>query len=71
MNKQQTAVKWLQEQMALTHSPDVIKWLFAKAIEMEKKQIEEAARWEPFLGNYAKEVGEEYYNDNYKSKDNE
>lgn len=71
MNKQQTAVKWLQEQMALTHSPDVIKWLFAKAIEMEKKQIEEAARWEPFLGNYAKEVGEQYYIDNYKSKDNE
>ena len=36
--KQETPVRWLQEQMALTHSPDVVKWLFAKAIEMERMQ---------------------------------
>lgn len=41
MSNQQTPVRWLQEQMALTHSPDVIKWLFAKAIEMERKYNKE------------------------------
>lgn len=69
--KQQTAVQWLEQQLAVTHSPEIIKWLFAKAIEMEREQIVKAAIWEPFLGNYDNHVGEEYYNDNYKLEDND
>lgn len=65
--KQNTAVQWLKKQLVITNYPNNIKLLFAKALEMEKKQIENAAKWEPFLGNYAKEVGEQYYNDTYEN----
>ena len=42
--KQQTAVQWLKAQLAVTHSPEIIEWLWAKAFQMEKEQIEIAFR---------------------------
>ena len=36
-----------------------------KAKQMEKQQIVEAARWEPFLGEMSEKVGEQYYREKY------
>lgn len=79
IDKQQTALQTLiawGDNMLKNNPHKILS--FAEVIDkaeellpMEQEQIEKAARWEPFLGDYAKEVGEQYYIDNYKSKDND
>lgn len=35
-------------------------------LQLEHEQIVAAARFEPFLGDFHQDVGEQYYKDNYK-----
>jgi hypothetical protein len=71
MEKKQTAVEWLVEQMDIKN-PAWLKEKIQKAKEMEKEQIEDA--WlngmkseiiAPFGINRYKPEAEEYYNETY------
>ncbi len=64
----QTAVEWLLEKLAqngVLHSSDI-----HQAIEMEKQQIMDATCFGEYI-NDDKEIAERYYNETYKSKQDE
>ena len=66
-----TAVKWLQIKMATSSAEEMVEninvW-FAKAKEMERKQIV-TAHYQGYRNNIgATEVSEQYYNETFKSE---
>jgi hypothetical protein len=71
MNKQQTAVEWLQEALSLTFEQEMqFEGLFQQAKEMEKQQIIDAF-WNGDNSDCtseqnSKEFAEEYYNQTFK-----
>lgn len=69
--KQQTAVQWLKAQLAVTHSPEIIEWLWAKAFQMEKEQIEIAYLTGLIYPNEIEpsEQAEQYFTDTYQSNE--
>ena len=68
MKNKQTAVEWLYE-LSKKREPD--KFDLEQAKEMEKEQIIDAAKWlpKPFETiEFIKELGEQYYNEQFKNK---
>jgi hypothetical protein len=68
MNKQQTALQWLEHQLNLTGKTHFfsLRELIEQAKQMEKEQIKEA--YEFGTGdayNYNDDEGEQYYNETY------
>jgi len=61
MTRKQTAVEWLQVQLNENGKLSVVDFYQAK--EMEKKQIIDACNYGDF-----EELGEQYYNETYKTK---
>lgn len=69
--KKQSAVSFLREAMSIhltEEQKQSFEGLWQQALDMEHEQIVKAAIWEPFLGNYAKNVGKEYYEEIYGTK---
>jgi hypothetical protein len=69
----QTAVEWLVEQITLPELGDNPQWVqdaIEQAKEMEKEQIIDA--YETELYQYKTEIsGEQYYNETFKTKQND
>jgi hypothetical protein len=61
MTPKQTAVEWLQVQLNENGKLSVVDFYQAK--EMEKKQIIDACNYGDF-----EELGEQYYNETFKTK---
>lgn len=69
--KKQSAVSFLREAISIhltEEQKQSFEGLWQQALDMEYEQIVKAAVWEPFLGNYEKKVGEEYYEENYGTR---
>jgi hypothetical protein len=69
----QTAVEFLQEALSIhfTHEQEMqFIGLFNQALEMEKQQIMDATCFGEYI-NDDKEIAERYYNETYKSKQDE
>jgi hypothetical protein len=67
MEKQQTAVEWLQNCLNIHLSFEQkmqFEGLFQQAIEMEKQQIFDA--WEDGCYSYFTKNSEQYYNETFK-----
>jgi hypothetical protein len=63
INKKQTAVEWLVEELTLFETPKWVQEIIEKAKEMEKNQIEEAFA----MGNDDISSAQ-YYNETFKSE---
>ena len=70
MSNKQTSIEWLYERLermiprSALYNIDKMQY-FDQAKAMHKEEIIKAAIYEPFLGNYHREVGEEYYEEEF------
>jgi len=65
MEKQQTAVEWLQDNIMSNMTFTEIFDLIEQAKEMEKEQIIEA--WEDGQDSFSSRTAEKYYNETFKN----
>jgi hypothetical protein len=62
---QQTAVEYLLEKLYTQYRFEFSGTIVDQAKAMEKEQIIKAACYEPFLGDFPRKEGENYYNKIY------
>jgi len=65
MEKQQTAVEWLQDNIMSNMTFTEIFDLIEQAKEMEKEQLIEA--WEDGQDSFSSRTAEKYYNETFKN----